>query len=108
MVHEVAQVVACQRVVVIKLSIPALRRGPALPRVLLVEGVAAALPVELRFVGPILLESIEILEEQKPRRLLGVVELRGATASLRRTSSMFRKACSNIEVKHSDVLGYPR
>jgi len=37
------------------------------------------LPLQLRFVGPVLLEPVEILEEQQPRRL---VKLRGTSGFL--------------------------
>jgi len=51
--------------------------------------------VEGGFIGFILLERVEILEEEEPGSL-GVVESVVQPASLRRTSSMFLKACSNM------------
>jgi len=52
--------------------------------------------VEGGFIGFVLLERVEILEEEEPGSLLGVVESVVQPASLRRTSSMFLKACSNM------------
>ena len=77
-VDEVAQVVAGQRLVVVELAVLALRRGPALPAVGLVEdeGVLLALQRGLRRL--VLLQPVEVLQEQQPGGLLGVVELGGA------------------------------
>ena len=41
-----------------------------------------ALALEGRLGRPILLQRIEVLEEQEPRRLLGVIQLAGASGIL--------------------------
>lgn len=81
LVDEIAKIIAAQRLVVVEFSILAFRSCPALPAIRLVENVRVLLPLQCRYVGSVLLKAIEVLEEQKPRRLLGVVELR-RTASL--------------------------
>jgi hypothetical protein len=63
---------------VVQLAVFALRRGPALPAIWLLENEAVFLAVQLRFDGFVLLERVEILQEEKPGGLLDVVELGGA------------------------------
>ena len=81
-VHEVAQVVAGQRRVVVQLAVLALWRGPRFPAVGFVEDVAVFLPVQRGLVGPVLLQPVQIFEEQQPRSLLRVIQLTGATGLL--------------------------
>ncbi len=51
---------------------------PAFPAVFFVEQVGVFLPFEGGLIAAILLQTVEILEEQQPGGLLGVVELGGA------------------------------
>ena len=81
LVDEVAEVVAGQGLVVVDLAVLALRRGPAFPAVGLVEDVGVFLPVQRGFVGPVLLQPVEVFQEQQPGGLLGVVEF-GRAAGL--------------------------
>ena len=80
-VHKVDQVVTGHRRVVVELAVRALRRGPAFPAIRRIENVRVGLPRKRRFIGTVLLQPIEILQEQQPRSLLGVVQL-GRAASL--------------------------
>ena len=78
LVDEVAQVVAGQGLVVVELAVLALGRGPGLPAVGLVEDVGVLLALQRGLVGAVLLQPVEVLQEEQPGRLLGVVELGGA------------------------------
>jgi hypothetical protein len=80
-VDEVAQVVAGERDVVVELAVLPFRRGPALPAIRLVEDEVVGFPVELRFDGFVLLECVEVLQEEEPRGLFGVIKL-GRAAGL--------------------------
>ncbi|QDU20659.1 hypothetical protein ETAA1_26160 [Urbifossiella limnaea] len=75
LVHEVPQVVAAERLVVVDLPALVLRRGPTLPAVRLVEDEGVLLALQRRLVRPVLFQPVEVLQEEEPRRLLGVVEL---------------------------------
>ena len=78
-VDEVAEVVAGQRLVVVELAVLALGRGPAFPAIGLVED-GGVFPARQRGLGGFhLLQVVEVLEEEKPGGLLGVVELGGAS-----------------------------
>jgi len=98
LIDEVAEVVAGEGGIVIEIAVLALGRGPTLPAGGLVEDVGVSLPVQSGFGGFVLLEAVKIFQEEEPGRLLGVVELRDAPASFRRTSSILLKACSNMAV----------
>ena len=78
LVDEVAQVVAGHGLVVVELAVLALRRGPRLPAVGLVEDEGVLLALQRGFVGLVLLQAVEVFQEQEPGGLLGVVELGGA------------------------------
>ena len=77
-VDEVAQVVAGHGLVVVELAGRVLGRRPVVPAVGLVEDVGVGAALERGLVGAVLLEPVEVLQEEEPRRLLGVVELGGA------------------------------
>ena len=79
LVDEVAEVVAGHGGVVIEFAVLALGRGPAFPAVGLVEDEGVLLAIERGFVGFVLLESVQVFQEQEPRRLFGVIELGRAT-----------------------------
>ena len=81
LIDEIAEVVAGQGLVVVELAVLALRRGPALPAVGLVEDVGVLLALQRGLGRLVLLQPVEVLQEQQPRRLLGVVEL-GRAAGL--------------------------
>ena len=78
-VDEVAQVVAGQRTVVVELAVGALGGGPAFPAVGFFEDVAVGAAFERRFGGLVLLQSVQVLEEEQPGGLFGVIEFGGAT-----------------------------
>jgi hypothetical protein len=63
---------------VVEFAVRSFGRGPALPAVRLVEDVAVLAAFELRVVGFVLFQAIEVFQEQQPRSLLGVVQLGGA------------------------------
>jgi hypothetical protein len=78
-VDEVAQVVAGQRLVVVELAVFTFGRGPAFPAVVFVQDEAVAFALQLAASsGLVLLQPVEVLEEQQPGGLLGVVQLGGA------------------------------
>ncbi len=77
LIDEVAQIVAGHGAVV-DAAIGGLGCGPDAPAVWLVEDVAIAPVLEGGSDGAVFFEPVEILEEQQPRGLLGIVELRGA------------------------------
>jgi len=74
-IHERDEVVARHRGVVIHGAIRCLRNRPARPAVRVVEQVVVGLPHEFRGHRPFLLQIIEMLQEQRPGGLLGVVQL---------------------------------
>jgi hypothetical protein len=76
-VDELPEVVPSEGVVVVDLSVVALRRRPPRPSVRLGEDEAMGLTVKRGFRGLVLLERVEVLQEQEPRGLLGVVQLAG-------------------------------
>ena len=73
-VDEGDQVVAGQRLVVVDLAVFPLGGGPAVPAIGLVEDVGVFLPVQLGFRCLVVLDRVEVLQEEQPRRLLGVIE----------------------------------
>ena len=77
-VDEVAQVVAGHGLVVVDLAVLALGRGPVLPAVGLVEDEGVLLALQRGLIGLVLLQPVEVLEEQEPGGLLGVIQLGGA------------------------------
>ena len=77
-VDEVAEVIAGFGAVVVDLAVVTLRGGPLLPAVGRVKDEGVGLAFEGGFVGFILFEAIEVLEEEQPRGLLRVVELAAA------------------------------
>jgi hypothetical protein len=79
-IDEVAEVVAGRRPVVVDLAVPALGRGPFLPAVGLVEDVGVLLAFERGFVGPVLLQRVQVFQEQEPRGLFRVVQFGGAAS----------------------------
>src|SRR5260370_23973526 len=94
---KVAKVVAGFCPVVVNLAVLAFGRGPFVPAVGLVEEEGVLFAIEGGFIGFVLLEGVEVFQEEEPGGLLGVVQLRGAAGffAVRRTWSMFLKACSN-------------
>lgn len=78
LVDEIAEIIACHRLVVIELIILVLGCGPAFPSVGLVENVGVFLLVQRGLVGLVLFQTIEVLQEQEPGGLFGVVEFSGA------------------------------
>ena len=72
---ELAEITAGHGLVVIELAVFPFGRGPAFPAVVFVQDETVALPLQLGFVCPILLQPIEVLEEQQPGGLLGIVQL---------------------------------
>ena len=81
-VDEVVEVVACQRSVMVERSVFALGRRPALPAILLVEDEAVLHALKLRHGRSLVLESVQILQEEQPGSLFGVVQLRRAAGLL--------------------------
>ena len=75
LIDEVTKVVAGQSDVVVKLTVLALGGGPSLPAVGLVEDERIFLALQLGFIGLVLLQPIEVLQEQEPGSLLDVVQL---------------------------------
>ena len=64
LIDEVAEVVAGHRLVVVELAGLVFRRGPAFPAVGLVEDKAVFLTVERSFVGAVLFQTVEVLQER--------------------------------------------
>ena len=77
-VDIVDQVRPGQRVVMVESSVLGLRRRPFRPAVRGIDDEGIGLALELRQQRAFLLEVVEILQEQNPRSLLGVIELRRA------------------------------
>jgi len=67
---------------VIEGAVGVFRRGPGFPAKLWLKQMGVALAGERGLVGAVLFEAIEVLQEEKPGRLLGVVEFGGATGFL--------------------------
>ena len=59
----------------VQLPIGALGHGPSLPAVGLVDDVAVGFAVQLCFQRLVGLQCVQVLQEQQPRGLLGVVQL---------------------------------
>lgn len=81
-VDEQDQIVAGERAVVVEAAVGLLRRGPARPAEFLVDEKVVGLAHQLGLHGPFPLQVVQILEEQHPRGLLGIVQLGGATGLL--------------------------
>lgn len=81
-VDEVAQIVPGKRGVVVELASLVLRCGPAIPAIGLVEEKRVFLAFELGLGCAVLVEAVDVFQEQQPRSLLGLVELRGAACLL--------------------------
>src|SRR6267378_4717989 len=79
-VDEVAQIITGLRLVVVKLAVLALGRGPFLPAVGLIENEGILLPLQRGFISFVLLQRIQIFQEKQPRGLLGVVQLAGTSS----------------------------
>jgi hypothetical protein len=77
-VDELAQIVAGPGLVVIELAIRVFRRRPAFPTIVGIKDEGILLPFQSGFGGLVLFEAVEILQEQQPGSLLGVVEFGGA------------------------------
>ncbi len=73
------QVVTGQRGIVIKRTVGRFRGSPLRPLVLTFDDEVVRLADQLRRHRPFLLQVVQVLEKQHPRRLLGVVQL-GRTA----------------------------
>ncbi len=95
-IDEVQEVVAGLRRIVVNRPVPALRRGPPIPSIRLLEDEGVLLPLQLGFDRLVLLQAVQIPQEQQPGGLLGVVQLGGAAGLFQRTLSMFLKTCSNM------------
>ena len=78
-IDKLAQVVAGLCLVVVELAVLVLGRGPRRPAVGFVEDEGVLLALQFCLHRLVLLQPVEILEEQQPGGLLGVVELGGAT-----------------------------
>jgi hypothetical protein len=63
-VHEVAEIVTCERLIVVDLAVPILGCGPAFPAVGLIEDVGIPLALEGRLSAPVLLQILKVLEEE--------------------------------------------
>ncbi|HZV88589.1 MAG TPA: hypothetical protein VFF95_13650 [Candidatus Binatus sp.] len=86
-VDEVAEVVARESFVVVNLAVAvraagSFGSGPSFPAIGLLEEESVLFALELGFRGALLLERFEVLEEEEPGGLLGVVELGGAAGFL--------------------------
>jgi len=77
-IHEIAEVVAGQGFVVVEFAVLVLGHGPAFPPIRLVEDVSVFLAFQRGLGALVLLKVVEVFQEQKPGRLLGVIELSGA------------------------------
>jgi len=81
-VDEVTEVVAGDGAVVVELAAGVLGGGPGLPAVGFVEDEGVLAAFEFGFHGFVAFEGVEVLEEEQPGGLFGVVEFGGATAFL--------------------------
>ena len=81
-VDEVDQVGAGQRVVVVERTVGRFGRRPGRPAIGRVDDEGVSLAVQLGEQLSLLLQVVQVLQEQHPRGLLGVVELRGAARLL--------------------------
>jgi hypothetical protein len=79
-VDEVGQIAADLRPVNVELAVLALGRGPILPAIGCRENRRVLLSGQCGFRRFVLLESFQILQEQQPGCLLGVIELGGAAS----------------------------
>ena len=75
-VDELAQVLAGAGIGV-ELAVGGFRRGPGSPAVRFIEQRGVVIAPEHGFVGPLVLHVVQVLEEQQPRSLLGIVQLGG-------------------------------
>jgi hypothetical protein len=84
-VDELDQVIAGEGGVVVDPAVLApgdARRGPRLPAVWLVEDVGVLLAGEGGLGGLVVFEGVEVLQEEQPGGLLGVIEFAGAAGVL--------------------------
>jgi hypothetical protein len=81
-VDEVAQVVAGHGGVVVELAVGVLGRSPCFPAIGLGQDEPVGLALQLCLGGLVVLQGVEVLQEQQPGRLLGVVELAAAAGVL--------------------------
>ena len=81
-VHEIDEVVASQRNVEVDLPVGALGCRPHLPAELRLDDEVVRLAFKLGRDLTVLLQVVEVLEEDDPRRLLDVVELAGTPSIL--------------------------
>ena len=65
-VDEIAEIIARHHLVVVDLAVLSFRCGPCLPAIGLVEDVGVFLPLQRSLVGPVLLKSIKVFQEQEP------------------------------------------
>ncbi len=71
--YKLAQVVACHRPIVVNRPACTLWRGPRLPAILLVEDELVLFAFQFSLGRTILFKRVEVLQEEQPRGLLGVV-----------------------------------
>ncbi len=79
LVDEVTEVVADERLVVVDQPEWSPGRCPNLPSVGFIEDGGVSFAFQRGFVCLVLFQPVEILQEEKPGGLLGIVEFRGAT-----------------------------
>jgi hypothetical protein len=77
-VDEGDQVGAGERLVVVEGAIGRFRRGPGRPAIRCVDDVTIGLAYQLRLLGALVFEVVQILQKQHPRGLLSVIQLGGA------------------------------
>ena len=73
-IDEGDQVIAGQRFVVVDLAVFVLGGGPAIPAIGFVEDMVVFFPFELGFGRLVVFEGVEVLEEEEPGSLFGVIE----------------------------------
>jgi len=78
-VDKIAQIIPRERLVVVRLAVFILGRGPGIPAVGRVQNVRVGLAVERSLGGFVCFQPVEVFQKQQPGSLLGVVELCGAT-----------------------------
>ena len=83
--YEVAEVVAGKGGVMVEFAILILGCGPGFPTIEFVEDVGVLLSLQLGFVGSVLFESFEVLQEEEPGGLLRVVQLSSAASFFEET-----------------------
>lgn len=73
-IDEIAQIVAGQGDVVVKLAVRVLGRGPTRPTVGLIKDKAVSPRFQFGLCGLVGFQIVQILEEKQPRALLGVIQ----------------------------------